>query len=364
MKMEQLPTLEALLGKLAEIDASDLHLKVGSPPAYRIDGQLHFSELPKVRPEDTTEWAEKLMDDKARGIFEEDGEVDFGYGTPSLGRFRVNIYRQRGSIALVVRAVVAGSKGFVELGLPEAVGRVCKQDRGLVVVSGPSGSGKTTTLNAMLDEINSNRRVSVVTLEDPIEMLHRDKMAIVSQREVGVDTSNFPDGLRRILRQDPDVIMVSELRDAETIEAALYAAETGHLVLSAMYTGNATETVTRLIEVFEPHRHHQMRLRFGRNLKAVVSQRLVAAADGSDRIPAVEVLTETDRTFDYIMDPELTPKLEEVMTEGAYYGMKTFDQCLLQMFRDGALTFEEALNNASHPTDFRMAAQKTGLRTA
>ncbi len=362
--MDQLPTLDALLGKLAEIGASDLHLKVGSPPAYRIDGNLHFSELPKVKPEDTLEWSERLMDDKTRQAFEEDGEVDFGYGTPNLGRFRVNIYRQRGSVALVIRAVVAGSKGFVELGLPEAVGRVCRQERGLVVVTGASGSGKTTSLNAMIDEINSTRRVSVVTLEDPIEMLHRDKMAIVSQREVGVDTVNFPDGLRRILRQDPDVIMVSELRDAETIDAALYAAETGHLVMAAMYSNDATETVTRLVEVFEPHRHHQIRLRVGRNLKAVVSQRLVSASDGSGRIPAVEVLTETDRTFDYIMDSELTPRLEEVMSEGAYYGMRTFDQCLLQMFRDGVITFEEALNNSSHPTDFRMAAQKTGMMTA
>ncbi len=362
--MEQLPNLEALLGKLAEIGASDLHLKVGSPPAYRIDGHLHFSELPKVKPDDTQQFSQELMQEKNQDLFEQDGEVDFGYGTPILGRFRINIYRQRGSIALVVRAVVAGSKGFVELGLPEAVGRACKEDRGLVIVTGASGSGKTTSLNAMLDEINSTRRVSVVTLEDPIEMLHRDKMAIVSQREVGVDTVNFPDGLRRILRQDPNVIMVSELRDAETIEAALYAAETGHLVLAAMYTNDATETVNRLVEVFEPHRHHQMRLRIGRNMKAIISQRLVSSADSSGRIPAVEVLTETDRTFDYIMDPELTTRLEEVMTEGAYYGMKTFDQCLLAMFRDGVITFEEALNNASHPNDFRMAAQKTGLRTA
>ncbi|MCP3996481.1 MAG: PilT/PilU family type 4a pilus ATPase [bacterium] len=362
--MEQLPTLDALLGKLAEIGASDLHLKVGSPPAYRIDGHLHFSELPKVTPSNTEEWSQRLMDDKNRELFEHDGEVDFGHGTQSLGRFRVNIYRQRGSIALVVRAVVAGSKGFVELGLPEAIGRVCKEDRGLVLVTGSSGSGKTTSLNAMIDEINSTRRVSVVTLEDPIEMLHRDKMAIVSQREVGVDTINFPDGLRRILRQDPNVIMVSELRDAETIEAALYAAETGHLVLAAMYTNDATETMMRLIEVFEPHRQHQIRLRLGRNVKAILTQRLVAGTDSTGRIPVVEVLTETDRTFDYIMDPELTPKLEEVMTEGAYYGMKTFDQGLLQMFRDGVVTFEEALSNASHPTDFRMAAQKTGLRTA
>ena len=276
----------------------------------------------------------------------------------------INIYRQRGSIALVVRAVVTGSKGFVELGLPEAVGRICKEDRGLVLVTGSSGSGKTTSLNAMLDEINSTRRVSVVTLEDPIEMLHRDKMAIVSQREVGVDTVNFPDGLRRILSQDPNVIMVSELPDAETIEAALYAAETGHLVLAAMYTNDVTETMTRLIEVFEPHRQHQIRLRLGRNIKAILTQRLVAASDGSGRLPVVEVLTETDRTFDYIMNPELTPKLEDVMAEGAYYGMKTFDQGLLQLFRDGVVTFEEALNNASHPSDFRMAAQKTGLRTA
>jgi twitching motility protein PilT len=304
------------------------------------------------------------MDQKNRSIFEDEGEVDFGYGTPTLGRFRINVYRQRGSIALVARAVISGSKGFVELGLPEAVARVCREDRGLIVVTGPSGSGKTTSLNAMLDEINSNRRVSIVTVEDPIEMLHRDKMAIVSQREVGVDTLNFADGVRRVLRQDPNIIMISELRDAETIDSALYAAETGHLVLAAMYTNDATETVTRLIEVFEPHRHHQIRLRLGRNIKAVVSQRLVASADGSGRIPAVEVLTDTDRTFDYIMNAELTPKLEEVMAEGAYYGMKTFDQTLLQMFRDGSVSFEEALSNATNPTDFRMAAQRTGVRTA
>ncbi|MDJ0923578.1 MAG: PilT/PilU family type 4a pilus ATPase [Acidimicrobiia bacterium] len=362
--MDQLPSLDALLSKLSEIGASDVHLKVGSPPAYRIDGQLHFSELPKVRPDDTRQWAEELLDEKNSAIFENDGEADFGYGTPTLGRFRVNIYRQRGSIALVVRAVVSGSKGFVELGLPEAVGRVCREDRGLVIVTGPSGSGKTTSLNAMLDEINSNRRVSVVTLEDPIEMLHRDKMGIVSQREVGVDVVSFSEGLYRVLRQDPNVIMVSEMRDADTVEAALYAAETGHLVLTAMYTNDATETITRLVEVFEPHRHHQIRLRIARNVKAIISQRLVSTADGAGRVPAVEVLTENDRMFDYVMDPELTPKLEEVMAEGAYYGMKTFDQGLLQMFRDGTISFEEALNNASNPTDFRMAAQKTGLRTA
>jgi twitching motility protein PilT len=362
--MDRLPTLDALLGKLAEIGASDLHLKVGSPPAYRIDGHLHFSELPKVKPEDTEEWAQTLMDEKTREMFADLGEVDFGHGSASLGRFRVNVYRQRGSVALVVRSVVAGSKGFVELGLPEAIGRVCKQDRGLVLVTGSSGAGKTTSLNAMLDEINSTRRVSVVTLEDPIEMLHRDKMAIVSQREIGVDAPSFAIGLKRVLRQDPNVIMVSELPDAETIEAALYAAETGHLVLASMYTNDATETVNRLIEVFEPHRHHQMRLRFGRNLKMIVSQRLIATADASGRVPAVEVLTHTDRTFDYIMDPDRTPRLEEVMSEGAYYGMKTFDQGLLNMFREGTITFEEALNHASHPTDFRMAAQKTGLRTA
>lgn len=362
--MDRLPTLDALLGKLAEIGASDLHLKVGSPPAYRVDGHLHFSELPKINPADTEEWSQSLMDEKTEGIFKQEGEVDFGYGTPSLGRFRINVYRQRGSIALVVRAVVAGSKGFLELGLPEAVSRVCKQDRGLVLVTGASGSGKTTSLNAMVDEINASRRVSIVTLEDPIEMLHRDKMAIVSQREVGVDAINFPDGLRRVLRQDPNVIMVSELRDAETVDSALYAAETGHLVLAAMYTNDATETVTRLVEIFEPHRHHQMRLRIGRNLKMVLGQRLVAAADGSGRIPAVEVLTHTDRTFDYILDPDRTKNIEEVMTEGAYYGMKTFDQSLLNLFREGTITFEEALNHASHPTDFRMAAQKSGLRTA
>jgi twitching motility protein PilT len=325
---------------------------------------LHFSELPKVKPMDTVQFAEVLLDDKNRKIYETQGEVDFGYGTPALGRFRINVYRQRGSMALVVRAVTSGSKGFAELGLPEEVGRACHADRGLVIVTGPSGSGKTTSLNAMIDDINSSRRVSVVTIEDPIEMLHRDKMAIVSQREVGVDTESFAEGVQRVLRQDPNVIMISELRDAETIEAAIYAAETGHLVLAAMYTNDATETVERLVEVFVPHRQHQIRLRIARNLKAVMSQRLVSTADGAGRIPAVEVLTATDRTSKYILDPELTPSLEEVMSEGAYYGMKTFDQGLLQMFRSGTITFEEALGNAAHPTDFRMAAQQTGLRTA
>jgi twitching motility protein PilT len=362
--MEQLPALDALLAKLGEIGASDLHLKVGSPPAYRINGHLHFSELPKVKPVDTVQWADQLLDDKNRHSYEEYGEVDFGYGTPTLGRFRINIYRQRGSMALVVRAVLSGSKGFVELGLPESVGRACRAERGLVIVTGPSGSGKTTTLNAMIDEINSTRRVSIVTVEDPIEMLHRDKMAIVSQREVGVDTATFADGLSRVLRQDPNIIMVSELRDPDTVEAAIYAAETGHLVVAAMYTRDVTETVTRLVELFEPHRHHQIRLRLARNLTMIMSQKLVNAAEGDGRIPAVEVLTATDRTTDFFLDPELTPRLEEVMAEGAYYGMKTFDQGLLQMFRDNVITFEEALSNASHPADFRMAAQRTGLRTA
>lgn len=362
--MEQLPGLETLLGKISEIGASDLHLKVGSPPAYRIEGHLHFSELPRVKPRDTEHWAEQLFDDTSREQFEKDGETGFGYGTPTLGRFRVNAYRQRGSMAVVIRAVTSGSKGFTELGLPEAVGRACRADRGLIVITGPAGSGRTTTLNAMLDEINSTRRVSIITLEDPIEMLHRDKMAIVSQREIGLDTGTFAEGLRRVLRQDPDVIMVSELRDTETVEAAIYAAETGHLVLAAMYTNDATEAVTRLIELFPPHRQHQIRLRLGRTLHLIMSQKLVSAADGSGRFPAVEVLTQTDRTFEYVMDPELTPQLEDVMSEGAYYGMKTFDQGLLDMFRNGLITFEEALTHAAHPANFRMAAQKSGLRLA
>jgi len=359
-----LPTLEELLTKLNEVRGSDLHLKVGSPPAYRIDGSLHISDLAIVSPQDTETWAEQLLPERAHEEFKRHNEADFAYGLASLGRYRVNIYRQRGSINIVVRAVSPASQRITELGLPEAAERLCNEQRGLVLVTGPTGSGKTTTLGAMLDHINSNRRANIITLEDPIEILHADKMSIVSQREVGIDTESFSEGLRRVLRQDPDVIFIGEMRDNETVEAALRAAETGHLVLSTLHTNDATETVNRIVDYFPPYQQHQIRLMLASNLAGVVSQRLIPRADGNGRVPAIELLVNTERVFERITDPARTHTLEEVMADGEYYGMQTFDQALLNLFSGGVVSFQDALAYSSHPTDFRLAAQSLGLRSA
>jgi twitching motility protein PilT len=359
-----LPTLEGLLTKLNEVRGSDLHLKVGSPPAYRIDGSLHLSDLAIVTPQNTEEWAIQLLPERSREEFERHNEADFAYGLPSLGRYRVNIYRQRGSVNIVVRAVSPASQQISELGLPETVERFCNEQRGLALVTGPTGSGKSTTLGAMIDRINSTRRANIITLEDPIEILHADKMSIVSQREVGVDTESFSEGLRRVLRQDPDVIFIGEMRDNETVEAALRAAETGHLVLSTLHTNDATETVNRIVDYFPPYQQHQIRLMLASTLIGVISQRLVPRADGNGRVPAVEVLVRTERVFERIADPSRTHTLEEVMADGEYYGMQTFDQALLHLYSAGAVTFQDAVAHSSHPTDFRLAAQSLGLRSA
>ena len=359
-----LPTLEELLTKLNEVRGSDLHLKVGSPPAYRIDGSLHLSDLAVVTPQNTETWADQLLPARAKEEFTRHNEADFAYGLASLGRYRVNIYRQRGSINIVVRAVSPASQEITELGLPEAVERLCNEQRGLALVTGPTGSGKSTTLGAMIDRINSTRRANIITLEDPIEILHADKLSIVSQREVGVDTESFSEGLRRVLRQDPDVIFIGEMRDNETVEAALRAAETGHLVLSTLHTNDATETVNRIVDYFPPHQQHQIRLMLASTLTGVISQRLVPRADGNGRVPAVELLINTERVFERIADPARTHTLEEVMADGEYYGMQTFDQALLHLFSAGKVSFQDALAHASHPTDFRLAAQSLGLRSA
>jgi twitching motility protein PilT len=361
---DSLPSLDDLLKKLLSVEGSDLHLKVGSPPAYRIDGVLHLSNLAKLTPEDTERIAAEIMPDRNTAAFEVSSEADFAYGRSHLGRFRVNCYRQRGSVNIVMRAVSPASKNFDELGLPEVMQSLCAERRGMILVTGPTGSGKTTTLGAMLDHINSTRRANIITLEDPIEILHPDKMSIVSQREVGVDTDSFAEGLRRILRQDPDVILIGEMRDKETVVAALQAAETGHIVLSTLHTIDSTETVNRIIDFFPPAQQQQIRLMLAGSLKGIISQRLLPRTDGKGRVPAVEVLVHTERVFDRIADAAQTHTLIDVIAEGEYYGMQSFDQAIMQLYQSGAVTFQDALAHATSPTDFKIRAQNLGLMSA
>ncbi len=358
------PSLEELLSKLVSVSGSDLHLKVGSPPVFRIDGRLHLSNLPKLMPDDVQRYAEEILPDRMRAGFEQTSEADFAIGRPSLGRFRVNVYRQRGSVNIVMRAVSPASKNFDELGLPAVMETLALESRGLVLVTGPTGSGKTTTCAAIVDYINSNRRVNIVTLEDPIEVLHPDKLAIVSQREVGVDTRSFGEALRRVLRQDPDVILIGEMRDAETVDAALKAAETGHLVLSTLHTIDATETINRIIDFFPAYQQKQVRLVLAGSLRGIVSQRLLQRADGKGRVPAVEVLVNTERVMDRIIDDALTASLGEVIADGEFYGMQTFDQALINHYQNGLVTYQDALTHSSNPSDFRIQVQNLGLKSA
>lgn len=361
---ETLPSLDELLQKLRAVDGSDLHLKVGSPPAFRIDGALHLSNLPALTPEDTEGFAMEILPDRQKDEFLTNNEADFAHGRPSIGRFRVNCYRQRGSVNIVMRAVSGASQNFDELGLPQAIEDLCNERRGLILVTGPTGSGKTTTLGAMIDHINSKRRCNIITLEDPIEILHPDKLSLVSQREVGVDTMSFAEGLRRALRQDPDVILIGEMRDAETVEAALAAAETGHLVLSTLHTIDATETINRIIDFFPPHHQKQIRLVLAGSLRGIVSQRLMPRADEKGRVAAIEILINTERVFDRIADPMLTAELIEVIADGEYYGMQSFDQAIMKLYQRGLVTFQDALVHCSNPNDFKLRAQNLGLLSA
>jgi twitching motility protein PilT len=293
--------------------------------------------------------------------FKEEQEADFAYELPSGHRFRINAFRQRGRITIAIRSLRQPDSDFDALGLPPVVERLASEMRGLVLVTGPTGSGKSTTLSTIIDKINRTRRVNIITIEDPIEVVHSDKLAMVSQREVGVDTDSFGEAMRRVLRQDPDVILVGEMRDAVTIDAALKAAETGHLVLSTLHTLDAAETINRILEFFEGSRQAQVRRMLAGSLRAILSQRLLPTADGSGRVPAVEVLINTERVAERIADSELTDELTEVMAEGAYYGMETFDQSLLRLAGTGVVTFEEALRHATNASDLKLRAQQLGL---
>src|SRR5215813_10220599 len=339
--------------------ASDLHLKVGSFPVMRIGGELHtIAEAPRLSPDDTLDMAFSIMSNRQKQKLKENSEVDIAYSVAGLGRFRANIFQQRGSVSLVLRVIPDHTKNAAQLGLPPVIDRVCEERRGLILVTGATGSGKSTTLAAMIDRINATRSGHIVTIEDPIEFLHRDKRAFVTQREVDVDTRSFAEALRGALRQDPDVILVGEMRDHETIETALTAAETGHLVLSTLHTLDATETITRIVSSFPSHQQKSVRIQLAGILKAVISMRLVRAAKGAGRVPAIEVLVSTATIRDHIINEEKTYLIREAIAAGtSQYGMQTFDQSLFHLLHAGLISQEEALHNATNPDEFKMRVQ-------
>jgi twitching motility protein PilT len=353
--------VDALLRMLAERRGSDLHLKVGSPPLMRIDGILsRIENEEKLFPDETEALARKLMPPERWEDFLRRNEADLAYGLKGVARFRVNVFRQRGSVSVVLRLVRIGSPSLADLGLPPVVHTLANEARGLVLVTGPTGSGKTTTLSAMIDHINATRPAHIVTIEDPIEVIHPDQVAAVNQREVGVDTDSFVTAMRAAMRQDPDVILIGEMRDAETVQAALAAAETGHLVLSTLHTIDSAETVNRIVDFFPPYQQQQVRVTLAGALRGVLCQRLLPRAGGG-RVPALEVMISNGRIAERILEPNRTQEIQEVVAEGSYYGMKTFDQSLVDLVREGTVTAEDAVAASSNRHDFQLALQQAGV---
>jgi len=355
--------LDQLLRFAVERGASDVHIKVGSPPFIRIDGRLERTSHSSVSPVETERIAFAIMPKQRAEEFIGSSEADFAYSVSGLGRFRVNVLRQRGSVGLVLRRVQSDIPSFEELGLPPVVQRLAENPRGLVLVTGPTGSGKTTTLASMIDYINEAMSRHIVTIEDPIEVLHSDKNSIVNQREVGTDTHDFYSALKRVLRQDPDVILVGEMRDPDTVRTALAAAETGHLVFSTLHTISATDSINRIIDFFPPHEQRQTRMSLAASLRGIVSQRLVEKRGGG-RVPAVEVLVATGRVFDRIVNAEETHEIEEIIREGEYYGMQTFDQSLLELYKIGTIELREALATSTSPHDLRLMIEQHTMEQA
>ncbi len=357
--------IELALRTLVERDGSDLHIKVGSPAMGRVQGALAPLMGEPLSAEETERALQTILHDEAkRREFDESGEVDFAYSIASFSRFRVNAFRQRGTVSIACRAIPYQVKTIEELGLPPVVRDLADSSRGIVLLTGTTGSGKSTTLAAMINHINSTKARHIITLEDPIEYLHRDKQSIINQREVGSDTAGFNNAMRRILRQDPDVILIGEMRDEETVRTALSAAETGHLVLSTLHTLDATETVNRIIDFFPPHQQQQARVMLASTLRGAISQRLVPAVDEQSRVAVAEILVATGRVKDLILQPEETGKITEVIGEGAFYGMQTFDQDLLQHVHAGRITEEIAFSTASSPHDFKLMLAAGGQRAS
>jgi twitching motility protein PilT len=354
-------TVEPFLRALVESGGSDLHCKVGSPPRVRIDGRLRKLQTRDLTAQDTETIVMEVLRDDLVEQFRRTNEADFAYSMSGVGRFRVNAFRSRGSAGLVFRRVSVGAIPLSDLGLPSVLQSLALEPRGLVLVTGPTGSGKTTTLAGMIDHINERREVHVVTIEDPIEVLHFDKQAMINQREVRVDTEDFSTALRAAMRQDPDVILVGEMRDMETVKAALAASETGHFVMSTLHTTDAQETINRVIDFFPPHEQKQVRLSLAGALRGIICQRLVPRADGEGRCVAMEVAVNTGRIADAIADPDKTSTIQTLISEGAYYGMQTFDQHLVSLIRDGVITLDAAMGASTSPHDLTVELRRLGL---
>lgn len=346
--------INSLLEIAVKRNASDMHIKVGSPPIIRIDGALtSLQDEPKITREDVQSMTAIVLKELQREQFEKNREIDMAYSVSGLGRFRCNAYYQRGTIGIVFRVIPPKILELEELMMPLVTKKISLEPRGLILVTGTTGSGKSTTLASMIDYINAHRAVNIITIEDPIEFLHRDKISIVSQREIGSDATNFAKSLRAALRQDPDVILVGEMRDFETIKTALDAAETGHLVLSTLHTTDTVETINRIISVFPPYQHGQVRAQLGSVLKAIISMRLIPRAGGKGRVPAVEILVNTATIRSCIEEPDKTKNICDYIAEGvSQYGMQTFDQSLMGLYKRELITYEDAVSIATNPDDF------------
>jgi twitching motility protein PilT len=355
--------LQELLKLAVQQGASDLHLRANVPPRLRIDGRLEDVNQDPVDAAELEELILEVLPPNRAAEFAATNDADFAVSIPGVGRFRGNAFRQRGTVGIVLRQVQTSVATLAEMGLPPVVATLAEEPRGLVLVTGPTGSGKSTTLAAMVDHINGRRAVNIMTIEDPIEVLHANKLAMVAQREIGTDTESYAQAMRRVLRQDPDVILIGEMRDSETVAAALSAAETGHLVLSTLHTVDATESVNRIVDFFPPFQQRQIRMILASCLKGVVSQRLLPRADGNGRVPAVEVMVMTGRIAERIADPDSGrgETIAELLADGEWYGMQTFDQSLFELYRNGQVTLEQAVSAASNPHDFRLQLERAGL---
>src|SRR5687768_9596520 len=349
---------KAVMQQLVQKNASDLHLKVGRPPTVRLNGDLEALDFSPLKPEDLKSLAEQLMNPKQVKQYTDEKECDFAIGVPGIGRFRVNLYQQRGSLCFAMRAIPYNTRTIEELQLPKVLEEISLKPRGLILVTGVTGSGKSTTLAAMIQHINEKHKANVITLEDPIEFLHRDINCHINQREVGTDTATFAQGLRRVLRQDPDVILIGEIRDLETLDAALKAADTGHMVFSTLHTMDATQTIQRVLSFYPPHQQAEVRFSLANALQAVISLRLVPRADKPGRVPACEVLINTAAVRDQIRDMEKALNIPDLIKEGTVqYGMQSFDQSLMQWYKQGVISYESAMFYATSPAEFALRVQ-------
>jgi len=349
---------KSILQTMIQQGASDVHLKVGRPPTLRVDGHMVSLDMPPLTQEDLRSLAEQIMAPKNIKEFSEQKESDFALAVPGIGRFRVNAYQQRGTIAYAMRTVPFQAKTVAELNLPEVCERIALMPRGLILVTGITGSGKSTALASMLHYINQNRHANIITIEDPIEFLHRDIKSSINQREVGTDTNSFSQALRRVLRQDPDILLVGEIRDLETLDTALKAAETGHLVFSTLHTTDATQTINRVLSFYPPHQQTEVRYMLSTALRAIISLRLVRRADKKGRVPAVEILVNTEAVRDQIRDMTKALNIPDLIKEGAVpYGMQSFDQSLMNWYHKGVISYDDALFAATNPAEFSLRAQ-------